>query len=150
MNVRSMIMNGSRADSGKTFEYKVEVLSRSAFSDLKSIKLDAAFFAQLSHKLEVGPYETYKTIQQAIDAAVDFDEIQIRAGTYKENLDFKGKTLRIDGQWEFGNPPVLDASGGTAISVPFAAGLTGWEYPSIRGLKIQNASVGVRAHAMYM
>lgn len=37
--------------------------------------------------------DKYETIQEAIDAAADGDEIVIQVGVYRENIDFKGKNI---------------------------------------------------------
>jgi parallel beta-helix repeat protein len=39
--------------------------------------------------------DDYATIQQAFDAAVNGDTIIVRAGTYFENIDFKGKAINV-------------------------------------------------------
>ena len=39
--------------------------------------------------------DDYPTIQGAINAAVDFDTIIVRPGTYVENIDFAGKAITV-------------------------------------------------------
>jgi parallel beta-helix repeat protein len=39
--------------------------------------------------------DKHPTIQAAIDAAVDGDEIVVQAGVYRENIDFKGKNITL-------------------------------------------------------
>ncbi|MCK4900288.1 MAG: right-handed parallel beta-helix repeat-containing protein [Anaerolineales bacterium] len=39
--------------------------------------------------------EDYPTIQQAIDAAKDGDDVIVSPGSYKENIDFKGKDITV-------------------------------------------------------
>jgi parallel beta-helix repeat protein len=39
--------------------------------------------------------DKYETIQEAIDAASDGDEIVVQVGVYRENIDFKGKNILI-------------------------------------------------------
>ncbi|MFG0330743.1 MAG: right-handed parallel beta-helix repeat-containing protein [Phycisphaerales bacterium] len=60
----------------------------------------------------------YPTIQEAIDAAVDGDEVYIDGGTYHEAIDFLGKSIRV-----LGAPPpyetIIDGSLSTASVVTF-------------------------------
>lgn len=135
----------SRSDSNKTFNYRVELKSGTVQSGIEYIRIDNTFLSQLSRTLMVGIYEEYKTIQQAIDNGSDFDIILVRSGTYKEKINFKGKYLSLIGSWEYGKPPVIDASGDTAILVPFNSNFSGKEYSSVNGFKIQNAKVGISA-----
>lgn len=133
-------------DSGKTFEYHV-VLETATGERLQSpvveFTLDAAFLRGLPADLEVGPYEKYKTIQAAVDAARDFDFISVRSGTYEEGVDLRGKVLHIEADWREDKPPVIDPGGGTAFTVPISDRMGDWERPRIEGFKIRNATFGV-------
>ena len=40
----------------------------------------------------------YPSIQAAIDASVDYDTIQVDAGTYNENINFTGKNITVVGE----------------------------------------------------
>jgi hypothetical protein len=131
----------------KTFEYYVEIPSKGLRSAAKSIKLDVTFFSQLAREIRVGPDQMYTTIQRAIDAAVDYTRIIVASGTYTEQINLKGKKLSVHGGWNNGYPPVIDASGGTAVTIPFTSqsGYDGWI--EISGFKITNAVTGILAQA---
>jgi hypothetical protein len=137
----------NKSDSLKTFEYYVEIPSRGLRSSARSFTLDGTFFSQLPKEIRVGSGEKYTTIQSAINAAGENDNISVRPGIYNEQLSFKGKKLHLYGDWTGGFPPVIDASGGIAITVPFVpvSGYDGWN--EISGFKINNAAVGVFAQA---
>ncbi len=52
----------------------------------------------------------YRTIQEAIDAAMDGDEVEVHPGTYNETIDFLGKAIAVrssDGP----QVTIIDASG---------------------------------------
>jgi len=131
------------SDSGKTFEYKAEIPSKNLISSIKSITLDSYFHSNLSKQLIVGPYNKYTTIQSAINAAQQYDQISVKPGLYKENLNFNGKVLFLNGIWEYGTPPVLDGNGGYAITIPYSGSSMNSERTYINGLKIQNAFYGI-------
>ncbi len=135
----------SRSDSLRTFEYYVEIPSRGLKSSYKSFTLDATFFRLLPKDIKVGSGEQFTTIQSAINAAGENDNIVVRSGVYNEQISFRGKKLHLYGDWSGGNPPVIDASGGIAITIPFTpvSGYDGWN--EISGFKITNAAVGVFA-----
>lgn len=60
-----------------------------AVDNASSVELD-----QLSATTYYVPDEFY-TIQEAIDAAIDWDEIIVRDGTYSEHIDFLGKKITV-------------------------------------------------------
>lgn len=135
-----------RADSGSIYRYYVTLVSSQCSSPQKSILLDRQFFLSLPGNLRVGPYETYHTIGAAILAAKDFDNIEVRAGTYNEQLDFGGKRLSLQGNWEFGKPPVIDGAGKTGVTIPFgSAEGNPWDRSRISGFIIRNCTVGISA-----
>jgi hypothetical protein len=131
-------------DSGSTCYYKVEINSQNLISSEQMFEFDSKFFNGLSPVITVGPFEKFKTIQSAIDAAADYTTIRVRAGTYYENLNFKGKAISIEGDWEFGKPPVLDGNGGVSITVPYFPQTEDYNPVRINGFKIRNALTGIR------
>ena len=136
------------SDVGKTFSYKIELI-RNNISVVKSLEkkivITEKLINQLGKEIHVGPFEVYKTIQSAIDAANDGDEIIVYPSVYYENLNLKGKNISINGDWRFGKPPIIDAMGGTAITVPYSKIKSMWQQPSIHGFKIQNAVIGINS-----
>jgi hypothetical protein len=95
--------------------------------------------------LNVGPGQTYTTIQSAINAANDFDTVLVAPGTYTENIDLLGKWITvtssggaavtiIDGSAKSA-PAVTIELGGTHIG-----GTTG--APTFSGFTVQNGGTG--------
>lgn len=54
--------------------------------------------ARAASTLYVGPSEVYTTIGAALSAAVDGDIVILRAGTYAEDLDLRGRSVTIEGE----------------------------------------------------
>jgi len=86
----------------------------------------------------------FKTIQSAIDAAWDFDEILVRPGVYKEHINYHGAMVTIKGTDP--NDPnvvestIIDGSGtGSVVIFNNAEG----PYSILRGLTIRNGQNGI-------
>jgi len=86
----------------------------------------------------------FKTIQSAIDAAWDFDEILVRPGVYKEHINYHGAMVTIKGTDP--NDPnvvestIIDGSGtGSVVMFNNAEG----PYSVLRGLTIRNGQNGI-------
>lgn len=135
----------NRSDSNVTFTYRAVVAGRNISSKSVSKKLDAQFFSALAKRLIVGPYEKYTRISDAIAAATNYDHIEVRSGTYRENISLGGKCLSIYGVWEYGKPPVIDGGGRVAITIPFCNTTEDFGSGRICGLKICNSSVGIKS-----
>lgn len=93
--------------------------------------------------LTVGPSGTYPTIQEAIDAAVDGDTIQVEAGDYPETISVS-KDLALVGA---GSGSTAIESAATVVSVSGAvASLTGFSIRASdgRGLKVLSSTLSLR------
>jgi hypothetical protein len=139
--------NWSRSDSLKTFDYYVEISSRVLRSAIKSYTLDGSFFKLLPKELKVGTGQLYTTIQGAVDAATENDNIVVLSGTYNEQINLKGKKLHLYGDWKTGYPPVIDASGGTAFTIPCVSQSGNDGGVEISGFKFTNAANAIIAQA---
>ena len=91
----------------------------------------------------------FPTIQEAIEAAVDGDEVEVHPGTYKEAIDFLGKAIRVystDGP----DVTIIDAQqSGTVVTCDSAEGpdsvlegftITGGDATSGGGMRNINSS----------
>jgi|GEM_PF-4557382 len=135
----------SRSDSNVTFTYRAVVAGKNISSKSVSKKLDAQFFSALANRIVVGPYEKYTRISDAIAAATDYDHIEVKSGTYTENISLGGKNISVYGVWEYGKPPVIDGGGRVAVTIPFCRTAGDGGRPGICGLKICNSSVGIKS-----
>lgn len=79
----------------KTEKQKSSVGLKFLISGLILIAVAAAAFFGLTNLRTSGATvpDQYATIQEAIDAAEDGDEIIVQTGVYRENLDFQGKNI---------------------------------------------------------
>jgi hypothetical protein len=97
--------------------------------------------------LNVGPGQTYTTIQSAINAAKDFDTVLVAPGTYTENIDFLGKWITVTSSGGAA-VTVIDGSGKSAPAVTIESGgthTTTQGVPSFIGFTVQNGGTGKAA-----
>lgn len=78
----------------------------------------------------------YLVIQEAIDAAVDGDEILVRAGSYSESLDLRGKMLDLIGEAGSASTIIDGGGSGSVLLARFIP--TG--VPTIRGFTFMNGN----------
>jgi hypothetical protein len=105
-----------------------------------------ALLAGVAHAatLNVGPGQTYTTIQSAINAAKDFDTVLVAPGTYTENIDFLGKWITVISSGGAA-VTVIDGSGKSAPAVTIESGGTHTATqgaPSFSGFTVQNGGTG--------
>ncbi len=81
--------------------------------------------------------DDYETIQGAINASEDGDEIQVAPGEYVENIDFTGKDISLIGNPDNPEEVVIDGNENGSV-VTFANGES--EDASISGFTIRNGT----------
>jgi hypothetical protein len=97
--------------------------------------------------LNVGPGQTYTTIQSAINAAKDYDTVLVAPGTYTENIDFLGKWITVTSSGGAA-VTIIDGSGKSAPAVTIESGgthTTTQGVPSFIGFTVQNGGTGKAA-----
>lgn len=76
-----------------------------------------AFFAGIGYSATWNVPTDFSTIQAAIDAAVNGDEIWVNSGTYLENIDFKGKAIVVMKLQSAPSKPIIDGTqAGSVVS----------------------------------
>jgi len=88
---------------GKTFKFVIIGLAAVA---VIGVALSAIFALGSS---DVTVPDKYATIQEAIDAAEDGDEIIVDIGVYRENIDFRGKNITLRST-DPDDPEVVDST----------------------------------------
>lgn len=94
--------------------------------------------------------EDYPTIQAAISAAETADIIQVRAGTYNENLILDRPVTLTAESFDAANPAnnttIIDGGGGATITIP--PNLT--QMPTVRGFVIRSNNIGVQSSSPFI
>ena len=94
--------------------------------------------------------EDYPTIQAAINAAELADIIQVRAGTYNENIILDRPVTLTAESFDAANPAnnttMIDGGGGATITIP--PNLT--QMPTVRGFLIRGNNVGIQSSSQFI
>ncbi|MBD3320033.1 MAG: hypothetical protein GF350_02955, partial [Chitinivibrionales bacterium] len=141
-------------DSGTTFQYKARLLRNGTivrWSPIVSFTISDQFLNLLVRgtELRVGPDQNYRTIQEAVDAAGNYDRIMVEQAEYTENITLGTKKIEINGLWKDNKPPVINGSGGTGISIEYAgSSMTDWgERVRIYGFKFKNCATAIKTES---
>jgi hypothetical protein len=89
---------------------------------LLTIAVPAHIFAQTT--INVGPGQTYTTIQSGINAATAGDTVLVAPGTYYENIDFKGKAITVTSSGGAAITTIDGGNRGGVATVLFSGGET--------------------------
>jgi hypothetical protein len=95
----------------------------------------AAVAAHAQTTINVGPGQTYTTIQSGINAAVNGDTVLVAPGTYYEQLNFNGKGITLTSSGGASNT-IIDGSGtGTVV---FMSSTSATQLAILDGFTIQH------------
>jgi pectin methylesterase-like acyl-CoA thioesterase len=79
-------------------ELKKEIVSGITVLSVLTSLLTLAFMVHQARAATIIVPDNYKTIQQAVNAAVDGDTVLVRAGTYDEDILIDHKSISLIGE----------------------------------------------------
>lgn len=135
------VTTGGDCNDANEFVYPGAVELRNDQDDNCDGYGDADIYVTSDGSTQVDGHPAYATIQQAIDAAIDLDVIEVFPGTWDGRIDFKGKDLALVGG-KGASSTILDGKGiGPVVTVGANV-----DHGKIRGFTIRGSdSVGTSA-----
>lgn len=148
-------LNGAMTDSDFTTPYRFELITDSLFDGVHLVEIRATdTFGNLGispilrinimNSVAQGPQiiwvpDRFARIQDAINAATDFDTIRVRSGTYYETLNTFGKGIWLESELGPTRTFVDAGLGNNAIYLPSGSGSVG-----IRGFRLNGSGHIIR------